>query len=317
MLPCIWSRELLIEAAGRCVAVAGDLRMSAAALREAISEPLTYVWHCGASLRYLERDRFEIEDTNVGGTAALLTATRVLGAERFHYVSTAFVVGERTGRLLEAPVTEVGRRNVYEETKVRAEQLVLAAEGSGFHTTVLRPSVVVGHSRTGAVSGTLTGMYGLWRQLDRARPAPADGGPWRLHVDPQATINIVPVDSVAADAVACGLSPSVERVFHLTAHEPTGFADIVRVFCERTGRTEPEYVPDGVPLDRPWTHAEERLHRAIGFYATYLEGDKRFIRTHTDSVVGMAAARQATEIDKVRLEALCDWYVREHVAGGR
>src|SRR5262245_5125329 len=88
--------RLLIEAAGRCVAVAGDLRMSAAALREAIGEPLTYVWHCGASLRYLERDRFEIEDTNVGGTAALLTATRALGAERFHYVSTAFVAGERT-----------------------------------------------------------------------------------------------------------------------------------------------------------------------------------------------------------------------------
>lgn len=303
---------LLAEASHRCVAVGADLRSDVIHLRNAIGEPLTYVWHCAASLRYHERDRLDIEGTNIVGTAALLTATRSLGARWFHYISTAFVAGERVGTLLEEPIAEVVRRNVYEESKGRAEQLVLAAEGPSFHTTVMRPSVVVGHSRTGAVSGRTSGVYGLWLQLGRAAPALLGVSQWRLQVDPLATLNIVPVDSVVSDAVACGLASTGERVFHLTALEPTAVADILAVFCELTGLVPPTCLSGPRAMGTPWTPAEEKLHQAMGFYATYLMGDKRFVRTHTDTVVG--AARRASALDRTRLTMLCQWFIHQSFA---
>lgn len=304
--------DIMAEASRRCVAVGADLRSGVIDLRDAIGQPLTYVWHCATSLRYHERDRLDVESTNVVGTAALLTAARSLGARRFHYISTAFVAGERVGTLLEEPIAEVVRRNVYEETKGRAEQLVLAAEGPDFHTTVMRPSVVVGHSRTGAVSGRITGVYGLWLQLGRAAPALLGASQWRLQVDPHATLNIVPVDSVVSDAVACGLASTGERVFHLTAHEPTAVADILGVFCEQTGLVPPTCLSDSVAMSTPWTPAEEKLRQAMGFYATYLMGDKRFVRTNTDTVVG--AAQRASALDRTRLTMLCQWFIHQSFA---
>lgn len=302
--------RVLAEASRRCVAVTADLRGGVTHLRDAIGGPVTHVWHCAASLRYREHERLEVEDANVVGTAALLTATRSLGARSFHYISTAFVTGEREGRLLEEPISEVVKRNVYEESKGRAEQLVLAGAGPGFRTTVMRPSVVVGHSRTGAVSGRTTGVYGLWLHIGRAAPALLEAGEWRLQVDPDATLNIVHVDSVASDAVACGLASAQERIFHLTAHEPVTVEDILSVCCEQIGLVPPRCLPDGMPATSPWTPPEEMLRQALGFYATYLKGDKRFVRTHTDAVVGIAA-RRAFVVDRARLAMLCAWFVRQ------
>ena len=68
---------------------------------------------------------------------------------RYHYVSTCYVAGRRTGLIREDELRhEAGFRNFYEETKYLAELEVEALKAE-LPVTILRPSVVCGDSRTG------------------------------------------------------------------------------------------------------------------------------------------------------------------------
>src|SRR5215213_7029414 len=89
--------------------------------------------------------RVNVEGTrNVNEFALTLQSLR-----RYHYVSTCYVAGLRTGRILETELRhEAGFRNFYEETKYLAELEVDALKGR-LPVTIHRPAVVCGDSRTG------------------------------------------------------------------------------------------------------------------------------------------------------------------------
>src|SRR5881227_1495696 len=68
---------------------------------------------------------------------------------RYHYVSTCYVAGLRTGKILETELRhEEGFRNFYEETKYLAEVEVDALKAK-LPVTIHRPSVGCGDSQTG------------------------------------------------------------------------------------------------------------------------------------------------------------------------
>ena len=71
------------------------------------------------------------------------------GLDSFAHVSTAYVAGTHTGRFTEDDLY-VGQdfRNPYERSKFEAE-LVVRERGDSLPTQVVRPSIVVGDSRTG------------------------------------------------------------------------------------------------------------------------------------------------------------------------
>jgi thioester reductase-like protein len=137
--------------ARRCRAVTADLHAPLDEVAATLIGQVDQVWHCAASLRYLERDRKEIERTNVHGTDRMLRFAATVGANAFHYVSTAYVVGDADGHLPERPLGTAASNNAYEETKLAAEALVLREAVPWLRVTILRPSVVVGHSVTSAV----------------------------------------------------------------------------------------------------------------------------------------------------------------------
>ena len=287
----------------RCHAVPAVLdRDDPARLAEAVARPIGQVWHCAASLRYRERERGQVERTNVVGTHNLLAMADLLAADAFHYMSTAYVVGDRQQDLREAPVVDGRWNNVYEETKAAAENLVLAA--TGMRTTVLRPSVVVGHSVTQAVSGSLTGVYGLAMQLFRfahERCGPLDR--IRLRLDPSARLNLVHVDSVAAAAVGCGLTGRSGTVFNITGAQPQPVEAIVRSLCAQLDLPAPLFVG---PTER-LTAEEEKLHERLAFYGTYLVGNRTFDRRNMDTAL-TAYGLDFEEVSEPTLDRLFAWY---------
>ena len=147
--------DLLGEVARRCRATLGDILRPCCGAD--LREPVAEVWHCAASLKYEDDQAEEIFQHNVEGIRNMLDLARARRAAVFNHVSTAYVAGNRTGRILEElPHSEGVSNNRYEQSKIRAEWLVAAAEG--VHVRILRPSIVIGHSRTyEAMSGT--GMY--------------------------------------------------------------------------------------------------------------------------------------------------------------
>lgn len=86
---------------------------------------------------------------------------------RYNYVSTCYVAGKRTGEILETELEhDAGFRNFYEETKYLAEMEVERLK-SKVPTTIYRPSVVVGDSRSGETA-KYDGIYSLINYLRKA-----------------------------------------------------------------------------------------------------------------------------------------------------
>lgn len=104
--------------------------------------------------------RVNVEGTrNVNQFAGLLPRLR-----QYHYVSTCYVAGKRSGVIFENQLQhEAGFRNYYEETKYLAEMEVDELK-SDLPITIHRPAVVCGDSHTGETA-KYDGIYYLIRYL--------------------------------------------------------------------------------------------------------------------------------------------------------
>ncbi len=155
-----------------------------------LSAETTRVIHSAATVRF-DHSLEEARRINVEGTRRILDfASGARALRSFAYVGTAYVAGERSGLVREDELA-VGQRyrNTYEQTKAEAEALVQARLAS-LPGMVLRPSIIVGDSKTG-VTSSFKMMY--WPLKIYAR------GLWRTVPGyPDAVLDIVPVDYVAS-----------------------------------------------------------------------------------------------------------------------
>jgi nucleoside-diphosphate-sugar epimerase len=94
--------------------------------------------------------REQFERGNVTGTANALRACREAGVRRFVHVGTeaALMAGQPLVQVDETAPLRPDSPVLYSATKARAEQLVLAADGDGLETVVVRPRFVWGKGDT-------------------------------------------------------------------------------------------------------------------------------------------------------------------------
>jgi nucleoside-diphosphate-sugar epimerase len=297
------------EIADRCRAVEGDVLAEGCGLDLERVGPVDQVWHSAASLRYESRYREEIEATNVGGTRNVLTAAERLGVCAFNYVSTAYVSGRREGWIKEAPAGDTHTHNHYERSKVEAERLVSAARG--MIVRILRPSVVVGHSRTLAATA-FSGFYGFVRQLvqfrgmvDRTQKGLLANQPMRVRLDTDATIDLVAIDAVAREAVAIGSSDTTAGVYHLTHRDPPTLGLVVRTLFAMCGLHQPQFVSS--PDELTWL--DKQFDERLDFYGAYMRGDRRFERRRTEAALPHAKAARHVVYDAAEIDRLGRWYL--------
>jgi nucleoside-diphosphate-sugar epimerase len=179
---------------------------------------------------------------NVDGTGNMLDFCR--GAERLErliYASTAYVAGRRTGTVYEHELV-VGQRfkNHYESTKFQAEVWVRAAMDR-VPTTVLRPAIVVGDSRTGETQ-KFDGPYFILRTIavaeEAGRPVPNFGRS-------NAPFNVVPVDFVVDAMAAVASDPAAAgETLHLVDPEPLSARELTEALSiAYAGRTPRGRIP--------------------------------------------------------------------------
>jgi thioester reductase-like protein len=137
----------------RVVPVVGDVGRPTLGLRRSVAEGLrrrtTHVIHAAASIS-LRMSLDAARATNVVGTREALTfAESCPRLERFVHLSTAYVAGDRTGRIREDQ-GYLGQRflNTYEQSKCEAETLLLDG-APRLPVTIARPSIIVGNSGDG------------------------------------------------------------------------------------------------------------------------------------------------------------------------
>jgi len=197
----------------------------------------TRVIHSAATVRF-DHSLDEARRINVEGTRHILDfAGSARQLRSFAYVGTAYVAGERSDLVRDSDLS-VGQayRNYFEQTKAEAEALVRSRLGS-LPGVILRPSIIVGDSRTG-VTSSFKMMY--WPLKIYARRL------WRTVPGyPDAVLDIVPVD-FAASSVARLLfdEAALGSTVHLCAG-PRGSATIQQVArraMEYFNGPEPRYV---------------------------------------------------------------------------
>lgn len=212
-----------------------DLGLQRAEVEEARAET-TMLFHLAAVYDLgVKRDtamRVNMEGTrNVNNFAEGLPNLR-----RYHYVSTCYVAGLRTGVIIETELKHnAGFRNFYEETKYLAE-LEVEALKRRLPITIHRPSVVCGDSQTGETA-KYDGIYYLIQYL-RMQPDLLSLVNIGNH---KVRLNLVPVDFVvegiaalAENEAATGATVQLADPDPLTTYEL--FEAIARVLAGRGSR---------------------------------------------------------------------------------
>ncbi|MGE4428951.1 MAG: SDR family oxidoreductase [Solirubrobacteraceae bacterium] len=174
------------------------------------------------------------ERVNVAGTRHIVDFCRAAPRlERHHYVSTAYVGGLRGGRVKESDL-DAGQefKNHYESTKYAAEVIVRDAMVD-VPTTIYRPGIVVGDSRTGETQ-KFDGPYYLLRAIAATarRHLPLGIVPGLM----TAPMNIVPVDFIV-DAIVTGASypEFAGETLHLVDPSPIPAGELYRMLTEEYG----------------------------------------------------------------------------------
>lgn len=149
--------------------------------------------------------------------------------------STTSVTGRLSGRIAEGDIPRPpGFANAIDESRYRAELTVREAMDH-VPTTILRPSIVVGDSRTGEID-RMEGPYllillMLSSPVDLRVPLPGRG---------DVPLNLVPIDYVVDAGVAIANDPrSVGRTFHIVDEQPPSARRVFELIAEATGRPGP------------------------------------------------------------------------------
>jgi len=258
---------------------------------QALQSRVDHVIHCAATIRFdLPLDVARRDNTE--GTRNVLTfAEGIPRLRRLDYVGTAYVAGQRNGVVKEDEL-DVGQRysNSYERTKMEAEALVREFARTR-PATIYRPSIVVGDSRTGET----TSFQGFYQALIFYRQLYSKGIVLIVPADPEAIIDIVPIDYVVdAFFALMHTDKSLGRVFHLTSGpgNTCTFDELMKMTAEFTGVAPPRYITREAwqYVLRPFFHSvvwgkrREPMLKADKYFP-YAWTKFVFDKTNTDSVL--------------------------------
>jgi NAD(P)-dependent dehydrogenase (short-subunit alcohol dehydrogenase family) len=230
---------------GRIVPVVGDLTTPRLGVDDdwiaAHAGRIEHVFHL-AALYDMAAEPERNDALNIGGTREALSLAAALRVGCFHQVSSIAVAGSYSGTFDETMFDE-GQRlpSPYHRTKYESERLV--RDEAQVPWRVYRPSIVVGHSETGAMD-KVDGPYYFFPVLKRLRDALPQWLPL-VGLDVGDT-NIVPVDYVAKALDHLAHEPGLDgRAFHLVNPDPQPTIEVINLLARAA--KAPRFA---VPVDR-------------------------------------------------------------------
>ncbi len=292
------------QALPRPIVMQGDLLQPGLGLGKSdsklIRKSCNRVLHSAASLSFApasESPDNEPYRTNVDGTENLIKLCTNVGIESFHHISTAYVCGIRSGRVLENE-SNVGQdfANDYERSKTIAESMVEDAFGSK-SLTAYRPSIVIDRTGLAPVSGdrTIYGAYSMYQMLASRFGLPEDGVWFRnLGFEGDERKNLIDVDWIAR-AIATIVDDQRHHgvTHHLTTTDGTSIKTLdsaFRIATEKwlSGRRVSPRREAANQQTIPGSVKQEIDQMADPFVRTFLpyfRDDPTFDRTNIDRVI--------------------------------
>ncbi len=248
--------------------------------------------HNAASLSFVETDAGEPYKSNVAGTRNALELCRVVGVRNFYHVSTAYVCGNRRGRVMESDFSdELGFGNDYEKSKFAAEKMVRDSQWID-SATVFRPAIIVGDSVTGYTS-TFHGFYAPMKILvpliepEDVEFANLSSFGETIGMNPNDQKNFVPVDWCSRVMTSIFVDPRLRgATYHLTGDNRVSIGDMSRMIAEGIRRYKKPGAKRG--LNRAASDLSYLLpifHDQMEVYQAYWRDDPEFDMTNTRRAV--------------------------------
>ena len=287
---CYWDK-VLGRSLPRPVVLEGDitepdLGLDARSTRW-VAENCDTMLHNAASLTFLSTGpNSEPWRSNLAGTRHVLELCRNARIRKFHHVSTAYVCGLRSGRILETDL-DVGQKlsNDYEQSKLQAEKMVRSADYLE-SLTVHRPAIIIGDATSGYTT-TYHGFYALLQavatlaqqfNVDATGHAGVEG---TFGVSGRETKNLVPVDWVSAVMTHVITHPEHHgKTYHLTPMHPVPSRLLADIFEESVGFYGVKLEGVGKPM-AGLTEYEQLFCELISVYNSYWKDDPTFDSTNT------------------------------------
>lgn len=221
-------------------------------------EGLAGVWHLAAKMDLGQDKDGSVYQTNVLGTSNVLNFCQRFNLP-LYYCSTAYTMG----------------RNAYEKSKAACETLIAASSDLAY--AIYKPSILIADSRDGD-PGSTRGFYQfvgamarvhrraelIRRRIEGTLRLPVIEPALRIRGNPEATLNLLPVD-VAAEFMAS--HTELGHTYHVTNPQPPTLAHLAKWVGEAIllrVRFQPEFKA---------TPIEAVLGRLTRSFNPYLWGD--------------------------------------------
>jgi len=220
------------EGGERVTPVVGDLTQERLGVEQSwIDEhrgDIEHFFHLAAVYDMTAEDE-ENERANVTGTRNAVALANALEAGILHHASSVAITGAYKGMFREDMFDE-GQElpSSYHQTKFDSEKI--AREESSVPWRVYRPSIVIGHSKTGEMD-KIDGPYYFFKALQKARHALPE---WFPLVGLEfGYTNLVPVDYVAAAMDHIAHQPGLDgQAFHLMASKSQRSGEVLNTFAK-------------------------------------------------------------------------------------
>jgi thioester reductase-like protein len=235
-----------------------DLGMSGSDFREVV-ESVTTIHHM-PGMQDMRSSTDTLRRLCVDGTRRVLELAEACPRlTRLCHWSSVHVAGKRKGVVLEEDLDEgQSFSNAFEEMQHAGEKLARGAQ-QRLPVTVLRPSIIVGDSHTGAID-RFDGPYYLMVLIVRnttpvALPLPGRGS---------APLHVVPIDFVIDAAHALSQDErAVGKTFHLVDPNPLPARRVYELVAEHAQTVSPRgFIPQGITRTILRAPGIERLSRA-------------------------------------------------------
>lgn len=264
---------------------------------------VTLVWHVAAEMNMAMKNLARIFATNVGMTADLYrhVSAHAPACRRFHYMSTAYVVGMDGGDVDETLHFGGHCINPYQVSKRCAEHsLALLSSGSRLPVTLFRPTIIVGHLATGWTVRNGFGMY-MFVEAMKAIAASKQAS-FNLPLVGTSRPDFMPVDRLVAQAMLLTNrreETSGLEIFNCSGGRGLSLGDAVA----RIGRL----CGVDVHYAAPETELEQTMAAGMEGRLPFANTDWQFSRSNLDKAIGRTRADRP--VDEKDLERLVGWYL--------
>jgi thioester reductase-like protein len=297
------SPELISELPERITVRRADVTEPRFGLSEAefaaLAADVDVLWHCAGDTT-LDADLNLLRRVNVDGTRnALDLVGRGRRRPLLYHVSTAFVAGKRQyGTVYDDELTDAyGFETPYEQSKYEAETEIRRWQRRhGRPVVVFRPSILtsdLAYDPDLPPHPFITAVLTL-SAIKRAAAGTYDARPMvRLTGNPDAQLNVIPVEDAAAVMVRLSRLPPARRVdtYHVVHAHEVPAATVLRALGEAIGA---EFVLVRELDDR--TPLETRLHLLLSATA-YVKHQRRYDDARVRDLVDCQSSRGPVDLD--------------------